>query len=450
MSKARVLIVEDDPDGCRSVREAVEDMGMEAVATVTGEDGVRAFREGAFDVVLTDLVLPDINGVEVLARIRQADDQVPVLIMTAYGSVPSAVSALKAGAYDYVTKPLDLDDLQSRIARAAETRRLRTEVRELHRTLKGKYGIDSMVAVSEAMREIVGQVERLAGTNATVLVQGESGVGKEVVVRALHAESRRADGPFVAVNCGALTESLLESELFGHEKGAFTGAMALRRGAFERADGGTLFLDEIGNAPASVQVRLLRVLEEREITRVGGQSSIPVDVRLLSASNRDLEDLVQGGDFREDLLYRLNVVVIRIPPLRERRPDIRPLVERFVAAACREHGREISSIGTEYYAALEQQSWPGNVRQLHNVVESSVLMARESKLDVGDLNLPSTPRVAPEKESPPAGLTLADLEREALFNALKQHDGNRTLAAEALGISRRTIQRKIKEFDLPF
>ena len=449
MKKPRVLIVEDDRDGCRSVKEAIEDAGYEAVVAMRGEEGVRVFREEPTDAVLTDLVLPDIDGMEVMALIRKIDSQVPVMIMTAYGSASSAVQALKSGAYDYITKPLDLDDLQSKVERALETRRLRSEVKQLHQSVHDRYGVASIIAKSAGMLNIIGQVRHLAGTRATILITGESGTGKELIARALHVEGNRANGPFVAVNCGAFAETLLESELFGHEKGAFTGAAVRHKGAFERADGGTLLLDEIGDAPKTVQVKLLRVLEEREFARVGGQESIHVDVRVISASNQDLGDLVAAGDFREDLLYRLKVVTLSIPPLRERREDIRPLADRFIEMACREHGRHVHSVSPDFYALLEQQEWPGNVRQLRNVVESSVVMATTTALSAGDLRFDDRKTQDPGLTIP-EGMTLDQYERELLSQTLKRYDGNRTLVAEKLGISRRTIQRKIKDYNLPF
>ncbi len=449
MSKPRILIIEDDPDGRRSVEEAIEDLGFEAHAVGGGEAGVKAFAEQAFDVVLSDLVLPDIDGIEVLRRIRRLDEGAPVLIMTAYGSVPSSVAALKAGAYDYITKPLDLDDIQSKITRAAEARNLRREVAQLHASLRSRYSARQMVAESPRMREVIRQIESLADTNATVLVQGESGTGKELVARALHADGKRAAGPFVAVNCGAFAETLLESELFGHEKGAFTGAVQQHKGAFERADGGTLFLDEIGDAPRPVQVKLLRVLEDRVLRRVGGQESFKVDVRLISATNRDLEAMISDGDFREDLLYRLKVVTIKIPPLRERREDIRPLADRFIAAACEEHGRYIARVEPDYYARLEAFDWPGNIRQLKNIVESSVIMATEPVLTADHVRL-EQPHNAPDGFIVPEGKSFAELEKEILAQLLSRYEGNRTLTADKLGLSRRTIQRKIKEHNLPY
>ncbi|NCC53056.1 MAG: sigma-54-dependent Fis family transcriptional regulator [Spartobacteria bacterium] len=450
MNTARVLIVEDDPDGCRSLMEAIEDMGVEVVTAATGEDGLRAYSEGPFDVVLSDLVLPDIDGIAVLTRIRQVNTDIPVIIMTAYGTVSSSVSALKAGAYDYITKPLDLDDIQSKVSRAVEAHQLRTRVKQLSNSFVERYTAGTMVAEASAMKDLTRKIQAVAATNATVLVYGESGTGKELVARALHADGRRADGPFVAVNCGAFSESLLESELFGHEKGAFTGASSQHKGAFERADGGTLFLDEIGDAPKSVQVKLLRVLEEREIIRVGGQHSFHVDVRLISATNQDLDALVEDGLFREDLLYRLKVVKLEVPPLRDRKDDIRLLADRFIVSAGEEHGRHIVSVAPDYYAALRAYDWPGNVRQLRNVVESSVVMATESTLRAVDLQLGSETQTGRDTWQVPDGMTFEELEKEILTQLLRRNDGNRTLTADKLGISRRTIQRKIQDYNLPF
>ena len=453
MNRAKILIVEDDADHGRSLREAIGDLGYDVDMAGTGRAGVDAFRTGGADVVLSDLVLPDIDGIEVLRRIREEDGgQVPVILMTAYGSVDSSVRAMKEGAYDYLQKPLDLDDLQAKLGRALETARLRRQVERLSEEVRGRWTARDWVAESPAMREVVRQTLALARTTATVLIRGESGTGKELVARALHADGPRAEGPFVAVNCAAFTESLLESELFGHEKGAFTGAVARRAGAFERAQNGTLFLDEIGDAPASVQVKLLRVLEDREITRVGGHESFRVDVRLVSATNRDLEARVASGAFRQDLLYRLQVVGIDLPPLRERRADIRPLAERFMALAQREHGRRIREVEPEWYARLEAHAWPGNIRELRNQVEAAVVTAPDEILRAGALRLEGMPAAAPVPGGwrAPAGMTLADVEKRILEESLRRNGGNRSVTAEELGISRRTIQRKIQEYGLPF
>ena len=447
--KPVILIVEDDPDGARSMTDAAEDAGFATVLAGTAAKGLECFREQTPDLVLTDLVLPDFDGIELLTRIKRINAAIPVMVMTAYGSVESSVKAMRAGAYDYVIKPLDLDDIQTKLRRAAETSRLRREVTTLTVSARARYTATTMIAESPAMRAVIHQIEAIADTTATVLIQGESGTGKELVSRALHADSRRAEAPFVAVNCGAFAESLLESELFGHEKGAFTGAFARHAGAFERADGGTLFLDEIGDAPPSVQVKLLRAIEEREIHRVGGREPFAVNVRLVSASNKDLAERVAEGAFREDLLYRLNVVTLTLPPLRRRREDIRPLADRFIARAAADHGHTITGIDPAFYARLEAYDWPGNIRQLRNVIESAVLLASGSNLSAQALILPgeSASRVT---TGYPENLTLAAIERLVLEQTLTRCEGNRTLTAEKLGISTRTIQRKIKEHNLPF
>jgi two-component system response regulator HydG len=450
-----ILIVEDDKDGARSVSEVAADAGFEVTLAMDGRSGVERFRERTPDVVLTDLVLPDIDGIEVMTRVQKLDAEVPVLVMTAYGSVESSVKAMRAGAYDYITKPLDLDDLQSKLRRAAEASRLRRQVDQLTASVRSRFTAMAMVAESPAMQTVLRQIEALADTNATVLVQGESGTGKELVARALHVDSRRAAGPFVAVNCGAFAESLLESELFGHEKGAFTGAASQHKGAFERADGGTLFLDEIGDAPASVQVKLLRAIEEREIRRIGGQQPFKVDVRLISATNKDLAEMATEKTFREDLLYRINVVTLTIPPLRRRAEDIRPLADRFIAKACEEHRRAITRVEPGFYERLLRYEWPGNIRQLRNVIESSVLFTAGDTLAAANLNLPADASDTGGKRGSgdvyaPEGMTLDEIEKCILDQALARCQGNRTLTAEKLGLSRRTIQRKIKEHKLPY
>jgi len=448
-----LLIIEDDPDNARSVNEAAEDAGFKTLCAATGSAGVEQFRQQLPDLVLSDLVLPDIDGLEVLARLRKLDAAVPVIIMTAYGSVESGVRAMHEGAYDYVTKPLDLDDIQSKLRRAYEASRLRRQVDTLAQSVREKFTATAIIAESPGMKAVISQIEALADTAATVLVCGESGTGKELVARALHVDSKRASGPFVAVNCGAFAESLLESELFGHEKGSFTGAIGTYKGAFERADGGTLFLDEIGDAPASVQVKLLRALEEKEVRRVGGKEVLKINVRLVSATNKDLEAMVKAGTFREDLLYRLNVVTLRVPPLRSRKEDIRHMSDRFIARAAAENGKHITAVRPDFYAALESYDWPGNVRQLRNIVETAVLLSPNGLLCADSVTLPGSaarPAAAAGNLTIPDGMTLEQLERAVLEARLRQNNGNRTLTADQLGLSRRTIQRKIKEHNLPY
>lgn len=445
----KLLVIEDDLDNARSVTEAAEDAGFTVTCVHTGNEGVAALQKDCPDVVLSDLVLPDIDGLEVLRRIRKETADVPVLIMTAYASVETGVQAMKIGAYDYITKPLDLDDIQSKLKRAYEASHLRRQVDQLSKSVKERYTSTAIIADSPAMKKVISQIDALADTMATVLISGESGTGKELVARALHVDSKRASGPFVPVNCGAFAESLLESELFGHEKGAFTGATNLYKGAFERADGGTLFLDEIGDAPAAVQVKLLRAIEEREIRRVGGRENLSVNVRLVSATNKDLNAMVAAGTFREDLLYRLNVVTIRIPPLRERKEDIRSMADRFIAKVAAENGKVVQSVKPDFYAALECYDWPGNVRQLRNVIESAVLLSPDGNLTAASVTLPESAASSKAPEFA-EGMTLDEIEKSVLQETLQKNNGNRTLTADQLGLSRRTIQRKIKEHRLPY
>jgi DNA-binding NtrC family response regulator len=452
-SAAKILLIEDDPDGRRSVTEALEVAGWSVIATGDGASAVALLQKDDFDAVLSDLVLPDTNGLEILEKARKLHPQLPFLLMTAYGSVETAIRAMKSGAYDYLVKPLDLDDLHTKIRRALETHALRREVGALQQVLSDRFSLRQMVSESSAMQRVIRQIKSVADTNVTVLILGESGTGKELVARGLHGESRRSRGPFVALNCGAFTETLLESALFGHEKGSFTGAVARRQGAFERAGSGTLFLDEIAIAPKSVQMRLLRAIEEKEILRVGGEEPVKVDTRILAASNREMDVLVEEGAFLPDLLFRLQVVTIRVPPLRERKEDIRPLVDRFVAVASEEHGRIIDHVEPDFYEAMERHSWPGNVRELRNVVESSVIQADDRTLNAQDVALALDVKTRKEPVATlhiPSGMSLASLEKEVLLQALTHNKGNRFLTAQELGISIRTIQRKIKDYNLPF
>jgi DNA-binding NtrC family response regulator len=451
---ARILLIEDDPDGRRSVTEALEMAGWTVVSVSDGGAALALLQKEEFDAALSDLVLPDFNGLELLEKARKMYPQMPFLIMTAYGSVETAIRALKSGAYDYLVKPLDLDELHSKMARALETHALRREVGALQEVLANRFSLKQMVSESAGMQRVIRQIKSVAATNVTVLILGESGTGKELVARGLHGESKRNRGPFVAVNCGAFTETLLESALFGHEKGSFTGAVARRQGAFERASGGTLFLDEIAIAPKSVQMRLLRAIEEKEILRVGGEEPIKVDSRILAASNRELDVMVEEGTFLPDLLFRLQVVTIRVPPLRERKEDIRPLVDRFVALACEEHGRNIEHIEPGFFEAMERHTWPGNVRELRNAVESSVILATGRVLSAQDVLLASDSKPRKEPAAAPLqflpGMSLSDVEKEMLMQTLARNKGNRLLTAQELGVSIRTVQRKIKDYNLPF
>lgn len=445
MSSVRILIVEDDADHGRSLQEAISDLGYEVEVAATGEAGIEAFRARGADVVLTDLVLPDVDGIAVMQRIRTLG-AAPVILMTAYASIDTSVRAIREGAYDYLQKPLDIDELQTKLERALEAARLRRQVEQLSAEVRGKWSAHGWVAESPVMREVVRQTLALADTNATVLIRGASGTGKELVARALHADGPRANGPFVAVNCAAFAESLLESELFGHEKGAFTGATERRRGRFELADGGTLFLDEIGEIDPALQVKILRVLEERRFERVGGTETIEVDVRLVTATNRDLRQQVAEGKFREDLFYRLFVVNVTLPPLREREGDIVLLARHYLQELAAENGKTITGITPEAMDALTAYSWPGNVRELRNVIERMVVLSNGEKLTVRDL--PAALRGPARAAAPRSGSALRDAERQMIIDALRRHKNNRTRAAQELGIHRRTLHRKLNEYGL--
>ena len=442
MNPPRILIVEDDIDHGRSLAEAIGDLDCQVELAATGTAGVAAFRARGADVVLSDLVLPDMDGIEVMKQIRALDDGgTPVIVMTAYGSIDSSVRAMKEGAYDYLQKPLDVGDLQAKLFRALEASRLRRQVAVLSEEVRGKWTARAWVAESPAMREVVRQTLALAKTNATVLIRGESGTGKELVARALHADGPRAAGPFVAVNCAAFTESLLESELFGHEKGAFTGADASHRGRFEEAHEGSIFLDEIGELPLSVQPTLLHVLESGAMRRVGGSRELTVDVRVIAATNRSLEDDVREGRFREDLFYRLNVFALEVPPMRERRDDILPLAAHFL-----KDGKRRLAPATE--RVLMAYDWPGNVRELRNAMERAGIMAD------GNLVLPKDlpPQLQDAAPAAKSGSVLVgdmrEIQRRAILEAIEKTGGNKTRAADLLGISRRNLIYKLREYGL--
>jgi two-component system response regulator AtoC len=441
---SRVLVAEDD----RVARELLEEIlrrdGHEVDAVPGGEEAIGRAGEG-HDLVITDVRLGDgPTGMEVLAAFQAKASGTPVIVITAFGDVTGAMAAIQKGAYDYVSKPFNVEELALTVRRALERRRLLEENRA-HKKEKARDRLEDIVGKSAQMLEVYKLVARVAATQSTVLVIGESGTGKELVARAIHSHSPRAEKSFVAVNCTALTESLLESELFGHAKGAFTGAVASKRGLFEEASGGTLFLDEIGDVGPKMQAQLLRVLQEGEIRRVGGNEAVKVDVRVVAATNRDLEADVKAGRFREDLYFRINVVTIRLPPLRERPTDIRLLVDHFLAKYATREKRADAGIAPDAAAALERYAWPGNVRELENVIERSLAMSKDGVVLTSDL--PS--EIAGAVPPPPAGLvddrpTLAELERRYIELVLRETGGNKKRAAEVLGIDRRTLYRSLE------
>ncbi len=444
----RILVVDDEPAQRELVCGFLRKHGFDVVEAGGGREAVARFKQEVFDLVLTDQRMPDLSGLEVLEAVRSTSPETAVVILTAYGTIETAVSAVKAGAADYLTKPLNLDDLLHRVHRVRERQRLVAENRELREALAERHRVEGIIGDSGRMQEVLSLVRRVAPSDATVLIRGESGTGKELIARALHYASPRAAGPLVKVNCAALAESLLEAELFGHEKGAFTGAVASRKGRFELADGGSIFLDEIGDLPSHLQVKLLRVLQEREFERVGSSRPIKVDVRLLAATHRNLEALVREGRFREDLYYRINVVTIVLPPLRERREDLPPLIEHFVSAFAGKNGKTIRGLTREAREALLRYDYPGNIRELENLIERAVVLTRDDVIGVEDLPLTlETPAPGPGEG---AGLIAAveGLERRMIQEALAKADGTQTRAAELLGISERVLRYKLRKYGL--
>ncbi|EFK05526.1 sigma-54 interaction domain protein [delta proteobacterium NaphS2] len=452
MEKLNILVVEDGKSQREMLRDFLKDEGYPVTAAEDGKDALSRLQEDCFDLVLTDYKMPGMDGMALLKAGKELNPEVDVVVMTAFGTVETAVNAMKAGAADYISKPIDLDELQLIIERIAGRRTIVRENRLLKKELRGKEVTpDRIIFKSAPMAEVVNLAGRVAKSRATVLIQGESGTGKELIARLIHDLSPRSHNPMTIVNCAALSEHLLESELFGHEKGAFTGASALRRGRFEEADGGTLFLDEIGELDNSVQVKLLRFLQEKEYQRVGGNRTFHSDVRVISATNRDLENEIKKGRFREDLFYRLNVVSINIPPLRDRREDLPPLMTHFLRQFSSENGLNIKGFSSKARDLLMKYDYPGNVRELENILERAVVIARGDHVETTDL--PFSERLADETEKRSwKGGTLKEsialLEREMVHQAMMEAENHQTRAAGILGISERMLRYKLKKYGL--
>src|ERR1051326_2617086 len=446
--KKRILVVENEDKLRRVIELQLASAGFDVDKAATAEDGLKIVDRA--DLVLTDLKLPNMDGLQLLALIRRQNSQVPVIVMTAFGSIETAVESMKAGATDFLLKPFSLDHLMQVVHKALEMRALRDENRKLKEELGRRYEFDNIIGRSEPMQEIFAAIERVAPTRATVLLAGESGVGKDLIARAIHFHSPRRDRPFVKINCTALPENLMESELFGYEKGAFTGANTTKPGKFEQADTGTVFLDEIGDVPGSIQVKLLRVLQEREFERLGSNQTRHIDVRVIAATNQDLRAALEQGTFREDLYYRLNVVPINIIPLRERMPDIPFLAEHFLGKYAEEAGNRITGITPAAMSKLASYHWPGNVRELENVIERSVVMCTGDRLDAADIKLDNAPRPrgAGGDFSLPPGMTLDQYEQELIREALKRADGNKSQAARALGLTRNALRYRLTQMGL--
>ena len=451
---AEVLIIDNDLTHAETVAESLDRVGFHCRVASSGAEGARLIEESPFDVIITDLVMSDIDGLGILARAKDAQPDAEVIFMTGHGTVPSAVEAMRKGAFNYLLKPLDLAQLRASTERAAESARLRRTNIELKRRLDEKFGFEGVVGDSPQMRDVIERLKRIAPTNASVLIQGETGTGKELVAQAIHQNSPRKNKPFVALNCAALSENILESELFGHVKGAFTDASTDRVGKFEYAHGGTMFLDEVGDMPLPTQIKLLRVLENGEITRVGSNDPIKVNVRILSATNSNLEDGIEKGTFRSDLYHRLKVVTIRLPTLKQRSQDIPILIDYFIKQFASAHGKQIRGVSPAARRKLLTYDWPGNVRQLRNVVESMVVVDYDGLLDADDL----PEELAGPKEQPGetatdslshlVGKPLEEIEKLYITETLRLAGGNREEASKMLGIGERTLYRKIKEYGL--
>lgn len=447
MPKHHILVIDDEPLMREYVEEAMARAGYAVQGAGTGREGLALFEQHEHDLVITDLKMTPMDGLEVLRRLRERAPALPVIVMTAYGTIETAVAALKEGAADYILKPFTPDAIELAVSRAIEHARLARENKFLRAELDARYDFSGMVGDSPAMRRVYDDIRKVADSRATVLIRGESGTGKELVAAAIHHASQRRERPFIKVNCAALSAGILESELFGHEKGAFTGAHERKIGRFELADTGTLLLDEVSEIGAQLQPKLLRALQEREFERVGGVKTIPVDTRILATSNRALERAVEEGTFRQDLFFRLNVITIFLPPLRERREDIPVLMDHFLKRFNRENGRQIRGFSNAARRLFQEYPWPGNVRELQNAIERAVVLASGDLLDEThfQLNAPIAGGNAAMHGFRP-GTTVAEMEKQLIFQALDYCGQNRTQAARMLGISVRTLRNKLKEY----
>ncbi len=447
--QVHVLVVDDDEVTCTLLEEVLSKEGYQVDRALNGREAIEKGEHGSYDVVLTDIRMVGLDGMEVLKAYRQRNPGTTIIMMTAFGSIETAIQAIKEGAYDYVSKPFKLDEIKLTIRRALEQKRLLQENIFYRQELLQKYKLENIVGRSPQMLQVYKTIARVAESRSTVLITGESGTGKELIARAIHFNSPRASRPFVAVDCGSLAETLLESELFGHVRGAFTGAITGKKGLFEEADSGTCFLDEVGDISLSMQAKLLRVLQEHEIKRVGGTETIKVDVRVVAATNKDLEQLVAEQKFREDLFYRMNVVAIHIPPLRERVEDIPLLAEHFLRKYTAENGKPIPRLSPGAVDLLAGYRWPGNVRELENVIERTVTLSRNNLILPEDL--PRRIRVESPKVSVaslPSSISLSELERRYIQKVLEDTGGNKKKTAEILGIDRRTLYRMAARYGI--
>lgn len=451
MAGPKILVIDDEPMICNMLQEALQKKHYAVSMAESGAEGLRKMKSESFDLVITDVYLPDMNGIAVLQKARELSPDVGVIVITAHSSVESAVDAMKMGAYDYMRKGFSLDEIELTVEKYFEYQTLRRENERLRYELGSQYGIDNIIGNSAKIKAVFEIIEMVAPTNSTVLIQGESGTGKELVAKAIHQRSLRCDKPFIKTNCAAIPEGLVESELFGHEKGAFTGAMKSSKGRFELADGGTILLDEISEIKPTLQAKLLRVLQEREFEKIGNPETIRIDVRVIATTNKDLIDEIKKGNFREDLYYRLNVVPIKLPTLKERRDDIPLLVEHFIEKYARQNERDIAGIDEEALNYLFTYHWPGNVRELENTIERAVVICKGSQITrahlfLGEGNGIKNGGGSDNFQLP--SMTLKEMERKLILQTLAEQNNNRTWAAKKLGITVRTLRNKLKEYKL--
>lgn len=451
--KDYTILIVDDEDAQRNILKGhLEKKGYKIFTAASGTEGIKSIQSNIIDIVLSDFKMPDKTGLEVLEEVKKINPEISFVILTAYGTIENAVRAMSLGAFDYISKPVDLDELALMIERIIEHKNLKSEIQLLKSQLREKFKIDSFIYNSSKMEEVLSLAYRAADSKATILINGESGTGKEVLAKSIHYISVRKDKQFIAVNIPALPETLLESELFGHEKGAFTGAEKAKKGRFELADSGTIFLDEIGDIPINLQVKLLRVLQEHQIERVGSTESTDIDVRIIAATHQNLEEKIKDGSFREDLFYRLNIISITIPPLRERKEDILPLIEYFIDKYAKENDKQKLSISKEAVDLLIKYNFPGNVRELENIIERAVVLCRTKVITINDLpNIVSGFKT--ENEIPiNKELTLTDqveeLEKKLIFDALAKANGNQSQAGRILGLTERNLRYKMQKYNI--
>jgi DNA-binding NtrC family response regulator len=451
MSKPHILIIEDEKLIRWSLRQRFNEEGYVVDEAERASEGLKKLAEGTFDLIMLDYKLPDMTGLDILRNLRKTDQDTVVLMMTAYSNVENAVEAMKLGAIDYVGKPFKMDELMVTVGRALETTRMKRELRDLRAKMKEQHGFDRILGGCPQMKALFAMINDVAqSASSTVFLRGESGTGKDLVAKTIHYNSARATKPFMNITCTAIPEALLESELFGHERGAFTDAKQQKRGLIELADGGTVFLDEVGDMPSTLQAKLLRFLEERAFRRVGGVSDITVDVRVIAATNRDIKKLIEEGKFREDLFYRLNIIGVDLPPLRERGDDIRLLAEHYTATFARELRRPIAGLTSAAFQKLVGYSWPGNVRELRNVIERATLLCKHQRIDAGDLVIDRLTGQSNHNgfEMPKSGINIADVEESLVRQALTHSDNNQTKAAKLLHLSRDQLRSRMMRYGL--